>query len=148
MKCAIIGAVFLVSSVASIGAANAQTKSLKEQLVGTWILSSVVVADDKGVKSTPWSEHPLGTFMFDEGGHFAEMIIHPEKDNASIDYYGTYSVDETAKEISLHVIGSSANRFNGKDTERMVSISDETMVTHNSAPSRGSSAESVWKRAR
>jgi hypothetical protein len=147
MKCATIGAIFLVGSVASIGAAQAQTKSLKEQLIGTWILSSVVVMDDKGVRSTPWTEHPLGTFMFDEGGHFAEMIIHPEKDNASIDYYGTYSVDETAKEISLHVTGSSANRFNGKDTKRIVSISDQTMVTHNPAPSRGSAAESVWKRA-
>jgi hypothetical protein len=149
MKCGILSAAFLIGSIALTNAADAQTKSLKEQLVGTWILSSVVNTNDKGVKSTPWSEHPLGTFMFDEAGHFGEMIIDPDKDNATIDYYGTYSVDEAAKEVLLHVVGSSAKRFNGIDAKRsVVSISDEAMVTHNPVPSIGSSAETVWKRAR
>jgi Lipocalin-like domain len=146
---AILGAIALLGVISSLEAASAQSKSLREQLIGTWILSSVVNTDANGVQSTPWGEHPLGVVMFDEAGHFAQMIIDPDKDASTIDYFGAYSVDEADKEIVLHVIGSSARRFDGKDTKRLVeSISDEDLKTHNPTPSLGSSAETVWKRAK
>jgi hypothetical protein len=149
MKRAIFaGAVIVLGAIGSIGDAGAQSKSLKEQIVGTWILNSLVLSDQNGVKSTPWGEPPLGAFMFDEGGHFAEIIANPDKDG-SIDYFGTYSVNEMRKEIVLHVVGSGAKRFDGTDAKRIVvSISDDAMETHNPAPSQGSSAESLWKRAK
>jgi hypothetical protein len=148
MKRAILCAAILVSAIGAIEAADAQSKSLKQQLVGTWILTSVVNTDEKGVKSTPWGERPLGTFMFDESGHFSEIIANPDKDG-SIDYFGTYAVDEAGKQILLHVVGSSAKRFDGTDTTRTVaSISDDAMETHNPTPSQGSSAGSTWRRAR
>jgi hypothetical protein len=149
MKHVILSAAVLAGFVALTGAAAAQPKSLKDQLVGTWTLSSIVNTDDKGAKSTPWTTHPLGAYMFDEAGHFSEMIINPDKENTSIDYYGTYSVVEAGKTIVLHVIGSSASRFNGTDAKRtVVSISDESMATHNATASIGGSADSVWKRAK
>jgi hypothetical protein len=148
MRRAIPCAIVFVGAMGAVQAADAQTKSLKEQLVGTWILTSLVDTDEKGVKSTPWGERPLGAFMFDEGGHFTEIIVTPDKDG-SIDYFGTYSVDEAGKQILLHVVGSSAKRFDGTDTKRAVaSITDDAMETHNPTPSRGSSAQSTWKRAR
>jgi hypothetical protein len=149
MKRVILGPAVLVSCMTLTAAADAQPKSLKDQLVGTWTLASIVNTDDKGAKSTPWTARPLGAYMFDEAGHFAEMIINPDKDNATVDYYGTYSVDEGGKTIVLHVIGSSASRFNGTDAKRtVVSISDDSMETHNAVASLGGSADSVWKRAK
>jgi hypothetical protein len=94
MKRASIFVTVVVASIACAGVAAGQSKTLKEQLVGTWTLASIVNSDSQGAKSTPWSEHPLGTYMFDDTGHFAEIIIDPDKDGATVDYYGTYTVDE------------------------------------------------------
>jgi hypothetical protein len=37
--------------------------------------------------------------MFDSAGHFAEIIIDPDKDGTTVDYYGTYTVDEANKAL-------------------------------------------------
>jgi hypothetical protein len=145
MKRAIFVAVlFVVTSIGSF----AQAKTLKEQLVGTWALSSIVNTSDSGEKSTSYSEHPLGTYMFDDSGHFAEIIVNPDMEGVGIDFYGTYTADDSGKGFVLHVVGSSAKRFIGIDAKRdVLSISDETMETNNPNPSRGGNAAvSTWKR--
>jgi hypothetical protein len=144
----IFGVALFIASAAFIGAA-AQAKSLKEQLVGAWALSSLVSTSDSGDKSTPYSEHPLGAFMFDEAGHFSEIIINPDKEGVVVGYYGTYSVDDAGKGFVLHVVGSTAKRFIGTDARRdVISISDDAMETHNPNPSRGGAAVSDWKRVK
>jgi hypothetical protein len=149
MKRAILGVAVLLSGIASIASSAAQAKSLKEQLVGTWELSSLVSTSDSGEKSTPYSEHPLGTYMFDEAGRFAEIIINPDKEGVVVGYYGTYSVDDVGKGFVLHVIGGTAKRFNGADAKReVISISDDTLETHNPNPSRGGSAVSDWRKVK
>lgn len=139
----------LFSVPAAVGFA-AEAKSLKDQLVGTWALSSVVNTGDSGEKSASYGEHPLGTYMFDEAGHFAEIIINPEKEGIGVDFYGTYSVDEAGKAFILHVVGSSVKRFDGTDAKRdVLSISEDTLETNNLNPSRGGkSALSTWKRVK
>jgi hypothetical protein len=149
MKNAIFGAAVFLSGIASIASSAAQAKSLKEQLVGTWELSSLVSTSDSGEKSMPYGEHPLGTYMFDEAGRFAEIIINPDKEGVVVGYYGTYSADDGGKGFVLHVIGSTAKRFNGTDAKRdVISISDDALETHNPNPSRGGSAVSGWKRVK
>jgi hypothetical protein len=148
MKRAVISATFLVGSIAFTGIAVGQTKSLKDRLVGTWTLNSVENTSENGAKATPYSDHPLGTYMFDAAGHFAEIIDNPDSDGSNINYYGTYSVDEGGKGFTLHIVGSSARKFIGADVKRdVVSISDDAMETHNPTPSTGVSAVSSWKRS-
>jgi len=54
------------------GAAVAQQKTIKEQLVGTWIVVSIVNTAKDGKKVDLWGANPKGTMMFDGSGHFAQ----------------------------------------------------------------------------
>src|SRR3979490_1521645 len=93
------------------GSSFAQQKSLKEQLVGTWILVEAVDINSDGSKSNSWGPNPKGTYMFDGSGHFAQMLIQsdlpkitsrtqgtPEQNKSVagglVAMYGTYSVNE------------------------------------------------------
>ena len=149
MKGAKFGSVVFVGMIAATSASQAQSGSPKDRIVGAWSLVSNVNTNAQGVKSTPWGEHPLGTYMFDSAGHFAEIIINPDKDGATVDYFGTYTVDEPNKALKVHIVGSSASRFNGTDATRAIgSMSDDEFTTINSNASVGGTAEVTWKRVR
>ena len=147
--------------------AVAQQKSLKEQLVGTWILVEALDVAADGTKSNSWGANPKGTYMFDASGHFTQMLIRsdlpkianraqggtPEQNKAivsgAIAMYGTYSVNEAEKMITVRFEGSTFSGFNGTEGKRMVtSISADEMKTANPATSTGMKAESVWRRAK
>jgi hypothetical protein len=144
----------------------AQQKTLKEQLVGTWILVSAINTTKDGRQVDPWGANPKGTIIYDASGHFAQMLLRsdlpktasrekgvPEQDRAivagSIAYYGTYTVDEAAKVINVHYDGSSFAAFNGTDGKRtVVSLSADEVKIINPATSDGMVANSTWRRAK
>jgi len=145
----------------------AQQKSLKEQLVGTWILVEAVDVAADGTKTNTWGANPKGTYMFDSSGHFTQMLIRsdlpkianraqggtPEQNKAivsgAIAMYGTYSVNETEKTITVRFEGSTFSGFNGTEGKRFItSLSAEEMKTTNPATSIGTKAESIWRRAK
>ena len=68
----------------------------------------------------------------------------------SIAYYGTYSVDEASKTVTLHVEGSTLSALNGTDQKRIVkSISADQMNTVNPVTSEGGTpADTIYKRAK
>src|SRR5436190_24240761 len=53
-------------------------QSLKEQLVGTWVVVSVVNELD-GKKVEPFGPKLVGYFMFAPTGHFQVNIVHPDR---------------------------------------------------------------------
>ncbi len=65
----------LVSGMALFaGGAVGQQNTLKEQLVGTWTVVSLL--NEKAGKSTEtFGPNPKGYFMFDSSGHFSTHII-------------------------------------------------------------------------
>jgi Lipocalin-like domain len=87
--------------------ALAQQKSLKEQLVGTWTLVSVVEVHQDGRRENPWGPAVKGAVSFDGNGKVLLMIIGAdlpapsgkpqESSRMVVAYFGTYSVDEVAK---------------------------------------------------
>ena len=101
------------------GGAVAQQKSLKDQLVGTWIVESWEQVRPDGSKFHRFGANPKGIQIFDATGRFAIMFLAPDLPKIasnnpstpspeelkaltgrSIAYYGTYSVvDENAKII-------------------------------------------------
>jgi hypothetical protein len=147
-------------------AAIGQEKSLKEQLVGAWTLVSAVDTLPDGSKSEPWGPNPKGAYMFDANGRFAQMLMRsdlpklasrlqgtPEQNKAiaqgAIAMYGTYSVNEADKVISVHFEGSTFAGFVGTDGKRIVtSITADELKTMNPATSTGTKAESVWRRVK
>ena len=90
-----------------------QQKTLKEQIVGTWILDSVYDQTEDGIKHEPWGPGVKGIAMFDENGHYSWQIRAAGRRNSegtsprtpvgpAIAFYGTYTVDETAKTFNYH----------------------------------------------
>src|ERR1700755_2529652 len=94
------------------GAALAQQKSLKDQLVGTWMLSSWEQDMPNNQKLHRFGENPKGYNVFDANGRFFVMFARPDLPKiasnnpntptpeeakaiavGSIAYYGTYTVD-------------------------------------------------------
>jgi Lipocalin-like domain len=148
------------------GSAIAQTKSLKDQLVGTWTLVSEIDTQSDGKKSEGFGPNPLGVYMFDANGHFAQMLMRadlpkyanrlqgtPEQNKAvaqgMVAYYGTYSVNEADKVVTVHIVGGSFAAFNGTDGKRIIaSLTADELKFTNPATSGGTTADTVWKRAK
>jgi hypothetical protein len=161
-----ISAIAALGLFMSLDGATAQTKSLKDQLVGTWILVSEVDNQSDGKKVEGFGPNPLGVYMFDASGHFAQMLMRsdlpkyadrlrgtPEQEKAvaqgSVAYYGTYTVNEADKVVNVHIAGGSFAKFNGTDGKRLIaSLTADELKFTNPATSVGSSADTVWKRAK
>jgi hypothetical protein len=161
-----LSAITALGLVLSASNAVAQTKSLKDQLVGTWTLVSETDTTSDGKKSEGFGSNPLGVYMFDASGHFAQMLMRaelpkfdnrlqgtPEQNKAvvqgSVAFYGTYSVNEADKVVTVHVVGGSFAKFNGTDGKRVItSLTADELKFTNPATSGGTSADTVWRRAR
>ena len=106
------------------GAGLGQEKSLKEQIVGSWTLVQAVDTNADGTKTNPWGANPKGAYMFGADGRFTQMLFHtdlPKIDNRMagtpdqnkaiaqgiVAMYGSYTVDEASKTISVKFEGSS-----------------------------------------
>jgi len=84
-----------------------QEKTLKEKIVGTWLLESVYDQTEDGAKHTPWGDGVKGQAMFDAQGHFSWMTMSANRAKAdtspripvgqAIAFWGTYTVNEEAK---------------------------------------------------
>ena len=77
----------------------------------------------------------------------------PEQNKAvvggAIAMYGTYSVNDTEKTITVRFEGSTFSGFNGTEGKRIItSLSADEIKTTNPATSTGMKAESVWRRAK
>jgi hypothetical protein len=163
-----------LSAVTALGLASlpnssalSQQKTLKDQLVGTWTFVSSVNTRPDGSKYDAWGANPKGTTIYEANGHYAFMIMRsdlpkftdrskttPEQGKAvvegSIAYYGTYTVDEPSKTVTLHVEGSMLSALNGTDQKRIIkSITADEMNTLNPVTSDGgTAADTIYKRAK
>src|SRR5436305_5518047 len=122
--------VFRLSLIASLGfgvlsGSAAQQPSLKEQLVGSWTAVSLVQANKDGSNLQRFGAHLKGVTVFDADGRFFVMFARSNLPNiasrdpmrttpaeskaimeGSIAYFGTYSVDEANKRITLRIEAS------------------------------------------
>jgi hypothetical protein len=156
----------ILGGVLPSGDALAQQKSLKEQLVGTWIYVSSTTTRADGSKT----ENPnlKGIVIYTSDGHFALVSVradlpklaNPDRARAtaeeaqavvagSIAYYGTYSINEVDKVIIPNVEGSTYANLIGTDQKRIITslTTDELRFTNPRTPA-GVTLEFVWKRAK
>ena len=129
----------------SLSQAQTQSRSLKEQIIGTWSAVSQYV-DQDGKKLEPFGSNPKGLVVYDSHGrfmlilqraslpHFASsnrMTGTPEENKAivqgSIAYFGTYVVDEAGRKINLHYDGSTFPNWDGEDQIRLVALSGDEL---------------------
>ena len=124
--------------------AQSAAKSLKDQIVGHWQLVSVTI--DGG---TPYGTAPQGSMFLDADGHLSVIVI---SDGAArnIAYFGTYTVDDASKSISIHIDGSSGGVGNasGRTFKRLVQVQGNEMVLANQTPTGAlGPLEQTWKLA-
>ena len=156
----------ILGVVLPAGDAVAQQKSLKEQLVGTWIYVSSTSTRADGSKT----ENPSlkGIVIYTSDGHFAFVSVradlpklaNPDRARAtaeeaqavvagSIAYFGTYSINEVDKVLTPRVEGSTYANLIGTDQKRIITslTADELKFTNPRTPA-GVTLEFVWKRAK
>jgi hypothetical protein len=157
----------LISSLAFPNCGVAQGKSLKDQLVGTWIyVSSTAKRDDGSNVPRPSLQGAVtytavGRFHFiltrtDAPKYASSDSARPSPDEAmaiasgSIAYTGTYTVDEGTKTIRVNIEASTFPNLVGAPNQRRIvtSITADEMEFTNPRTVAGLTLEIVWKRAK
>ena len=144
-----------------------QQTSPAEQLVGTWSLISHEASRPDGNKVFPYGPNPKGVAIFDAGGHFIISVMRSgrakyakelpslgsvEENKATaagtMTYFGTYSISETSRTISIHIAASSFPNWNETDQTRDFTLKEDQLTLVARALPTGGSAEVIWKRAK
>jgi Lipocalin-like domain len=164
-----VSALSLVTLALLPSSAVSQQKSLKEQLVGTWIQVSIEGTFSDGAKRQLFGPNPKGIVVFTSDGYFSLMqsradltklassnraTATPEEAKAvvvgSIAYFGKYSIDEAGKLLTVEILGSTfANQIGStSDNKRIVTAltANELKLT-NPASASGLTIEAAFKRA-
>ena len=143
---AIRAGVPLLFGLALLSPASAQpaAKSLKDQIIGHWQLVSVTVNG-----GTPYGAAPQGSMFLDAGGHLSVIVI---SDGAArnIAYFGTYTVDDADKTVSVHIDGSSggSGSANGRTLKRTVQVQgNELVVANQTQAGAPGGVKLTWKQA-
>jgi len=157
-------AAMFVFAVLMCAGTTASGESSKD-ILGTWRLHSFVV-DHEGVKSEPYGANPRGAMSFSPDGRFSLIIsrsdlpalvsnnrlLGTDEENraivqGSIAYFGTYTVDETARTFTVHVEGGTFPNWIGTDQTRIFSVSgDELKFTNTSRSAGAGTTLVVWRR--
>jgi len=127
--------------------AVSQQKSLKDQLVGTWTLASWERVLPNGNKVQSYGTNPKGIVVFEANGRFFLMFARPDLPKiasnnpaaataeeakavmaGSIAYFGTYTVDDANKVISLRMDASTfANQLSTDQKRTITSITADEL---------------------
>ncbi len=153
--------------VFSTSPAPAQQKSLKEQLIGTWTVVGWEQANKDGSKFQRFGANPKGVNIFDANGRFIAMFARsdlpkiasgnpsnptPEEAKAivggAISYFGTYTVDEGSKTITLRVEASSfPNQLGSEQKRTITSLTADELKYSNPVAISGGQINVTLKRA-
>jgi Lipocalin-like domain len=133
------GALCLVLTTA---VALAQTKSLKDRLIGHWQLVSVSLGGN-----TPYGTSPQGSMLFDAGGHYSVIVI-TAGGARSISYFGTYTVNEADGTVTMHIDGSNRAQAVGRDQKRAVTFNgDDLVIASGKKGGPVGTLQQTWKQA-
>ncbi len=158
----VLAGVLGVGILAVTGTA-AQQPTLRQQIVGTWTLVSVV---NNNVEAL--GPNPLGVAMFDNNGHFVNVLMRrdlpkfasnnrntgtPEENKAvvqgSLAQFGTYSISEAERVLTYHFEGSTFPNRTGTDQKRVnLTVTADEWKYDDPTSSIGGASHSVWKRAK
>jgi hypothetical protein len=124
-------------------AAVAQEKTLKEQIVGAWALTSAY-DDFAGKKVDTWGPNVRGTVIFDKSGQFEFLVIAANRPKPTtgltyplgpaLGHFGTYEVDEANKTFTYHIDRSTFPDLDGTDAKRIVTVRGDEMTYKATAP--------------
>lgn len=143
----------------------AQQKSLKEQLVGSWMIVSATTTRSDGSKVDTFGTNPKGLQIFEKDGRTSAIITASnlpkftsgnratgtaDENKAvvqgSVAFFGPYSVNEIDHSFTFQVEGSTFPNWGGGTQKRLIAISGDELTITIPAGSGGGTGESRWKR--
>jgi len=149
----------LVAVVAFLPASGtAQQKSLKDQLVGTWVMLSARNVKADGSSDHIFGPNGKGILIFQQNGRFAFVLINPDVPKfasnnriaatpeelkaayqGSFASFGRYSVDESERSFIFHFEYSTFPNYNGTGQKRYVTAisADEFAIRSEATPIGG-----------
>jgi hypothetical protein len=146
-------------------------KSLREQLIGAWVLASCVERDiETAVENHPLGDRPLGLILYTPDGYVSAQLQRrqrlpfadgdlfratPEEYSAAgssyIAYSGRFFVDEDRKSLSHEMAVSFFPNWFGRRQVRLVEVNGETLQLSTDGPQRLNgalkTATLTWRRA-
>jgi hypothetical protein len=138
-----------------------------EQFKGTWTLVSIRYVSPDGRAIEPFGPEVKGILVFD-GARFAtqvmaanlprfasnnRMVGTPQEYEAIshgvVAYFGTYTVNEADRIVTLHIERSSFPNWEGTDQQRKFEFVDDELryTAASSTANPAEAAQLVWKRA-
>jgi Lipocalin-like domain len=146
---------------------KSQQKSLKDEVVGTWIyVSSTAKRDDGTVEQRPPLQGAV-TYTADGHFHFISTVANAPKyasgvrerpspeeamstASTALAYMGRYTVDEATRTIHANIDVSTFPNFVGAPNQRRIvtSITADEMRFTNPRTASGLTLEIQWKRAK
>jgi hypothetical protein len=148
--------------------AVSQQASLKQQLVGTWTLVSIIATDKAGNKSDRRGPNPKGLFILEANGYYSILTARADIPNFAVDNInqgtaeeykatmmgffanvGTWTLDEATKVITTNVQAGSFPNLNGHTQTRVISslTADELRYVNGTSVS-ATSDEATWRRVK
>lgn len=140
--------------------------TLKDQLVGTWMLVSASFERQDGSQADTFGPNPKGILMFDGNGRMSLQEMRsdlpkfasnnrqegtPEENKAivqgSICYFGTYTLDEATKALTMHLEGSSFPNWTETDQKRSITLTGDELAWKG-VSTFGRPFRTVWTRAK
>ena len=172
-----IGIVSLAATLAALSLSGAtwgeqptyvqeHTRSIGEQIVGTWQLDSIYEEDAGGEEIDQFGVAPTGLFMADRNGNFSLQIVsidgrrYAAKGQSPVGmggsgiieamtYFGTYAVNERHHKLTLHVeycLFRSCDNTNRTAELKIVGDTMELISTVDTSLTGASYSHTVWKR--
>jgi hypothetical protein len=145
---------------------TAIAKSAKGKFAGTWSLVSIRYVRPDGTAIEPFGPNAKGLLVFD-GTHFATQVMaanlpkftsnnrmvgtpheYEAISHGVVAYFGTYSVNEAGRIVTLHIERSSFPNWEGTDQQRKFEfVGDELRYTAASSTANpAEAAQLVWKK--
>jgi Lipocalin-like domain len=145
-------------------------QSARDQLVGTWMLTSIYIEGPDGSRFDPFGANPTGILIMDGNGRISVQFIGsdlpkfasndrlegtPEENKAVqqgiLCYFGTYSVSDADHSLNIHIESSSFPNWKGADQKRFLALSEDEMKWTNPTASTGGpgfTGHTAWKRVK
>jgi hypothetical protein len=134
-----------MTSLMTASHAQAPAKPLKDGLAGHWQLVSVTANG-----RTPYGTNPHGSMFLDAAGHFS-IIVVSDGDARSVAYFGTYTVNDADKLMTLHLedsVGGGSPNAAGRDLKRLITLNGDDLTMQNQTPAGApGNIKLAWKRA-
>jgi hypothetical protein len=137
----LVGAATSAAGLSLPAPSLAQTKSLREKLVGAWELVDIYDEGKDGVKHDVWGAGVHGFVVYTPGGRFSSQVIAANRDKGasknprmpvgqSIGYFGTYTIDEAAMKVIIKIDRCSFPGWDGAERPSKIAyLSDDELRT-------------------